>query len=112
MDERRCVAAAAVAAQASRGRGIRRRTGPRGVAGARPGLRVGNAEVFVEDDVDAADPVLVLRAAATAARHGAIIERRSLERLAAAASPWPEPWDDETRLQLIELSGSGPWALA
>jgi [protein-PII] uridylyltransferase len=101
----------AVAAQASRGRGIRRRTGPRGVAGARPGLRVGNAEVFVEDDVDAADPVLVLRAAATAARHGAIIERRSLERLAAAASPWPEPWDDETRLQLIELLGSGPWAI-
>ena len=75
--------------------------GPRGVARAAlpPGdcLRLGNAEVFVEDDVDAADPVLVLRAAATAARHGAVIERRSLERLAAAPRPGSEPWDDEAR---------------
>ena len=71
----------------------------------------GNAEVVVEEDVDAADPVLVLRAAATAARHGAVIERRSLERLAAAASPWLEPWDDEMRLELIELLGAGPWAI-
>ena len=46
----------AVAAQASRGRGIRRRIGPRGEAAAGAGLRVGNAEVFVEADVDAADP--------------------------------------------------------
>ena len=101
----------AVATQASRGHGIRRRIGPRGQAAAGAGLRVGNAEVFVEEDVDAADPVLVLRAAATAARHGAVIERSSLERLATAASPWLESWNDATRLELIELLGSGPWAV-
>ena len=101
----------AVATQASRGHGIRRRIGPRGQAAAGAGLRVGNAEVFVEEDVDAADPVLVLRAAATAARHGAVIERSSLERLATAASPWLQSWNDATRLELIELLGSGPWAV-
>jgi [protein-PII] uridylyltransferase len=99
----------AVSAHASRG--IRRRVGPRKEAAAGAGLRVGNAEVSMEEDVDAADPVLVLRAATAAALHGAVIERRSLERLAVAASPWLEPWDDEARLQLIELLGSGPWAI-
>ena len=99
----------ALAGHASRR--IRRRIGPRAEAAAGAGLRIGHAEVFVEGDVDVADPVLVLRAAATAARHGAVIERGSLERLAAAASPWLEPWDEEARLGLIELLSSGPWAI-
>jgi [protein-PII] uridylyltransferase len=97
----------AVTSHAPRGRGSRRRGAPEPGTG----LRLGNAEVFVEPELDAADPVLVLRAAATAARHGAVIERHSLERFAAAAAPWLEPWDDETRLELIELLGSGPWAV-
>ena len=57
----------------------------------------------MDDDVAADDPALVLRAAATAARLGAVIERRSLERLAATASPWVEPWSADARLHLIEL---------
>ena len=99
----------AVESPAPRRRAARRRTTQATASGI--GLRLGNAEVSVEADVDAADRLLVLRAATTAARHGAVIERRSLERFAAAADPWVEPWDDEMRLELIELVGSGPWAV-
>jgi [protein-PII] uridylyltransferase len=94
---------------ASRGRGSRGRS--RGALPPGDGLHLSNAEVSVDDDVDAADPVLVLRAAATAARHGAVIERRSLERLAAAATPWLGSWSDEARAELIELLGAGPLAI-
>jgi [protein-PII] uridylyltransferase len=88
--------------------------GPAGTGNVRApgaGLRLGGAEVFVDDDVDAADHLLVLRAAATAARQGAVIERRSLERLSATASPWLEPWTEEARAELIGLLSAGPWAV-
>ena len=93
----------------TRGRGSRGRARTALPPGER--LHLGNAEVSLDDDVDAADPVLVLRAAATAARHGAVIERRSLERLAAASSPWLGPWGDEARAELLELLGAGPYAI-
>jgi [protein-PII] uridylyltransferase len=76
-----------------------------------PGLRIEHAELILDDRVIVDDPSLVLGAAATAARHGAVIERRSLERLAASASPWVEPWSDETRFHLIELLDAGPSAI-
>lgn len=76
-----------------------------------PGLRIEHAELILDDRVTVDDPSLVLGAAATAARHGAFIERRSLERLAASASPWVEPWSDETRRHLIELLDAGPSAI-
>jgi len=105
-----------LAVSASGFRGSTRSRGSRGRARAAAlppgeGLHLGNAEVSLDDDVDAADPVLILRAAATAARHGAVIERRSLERLAAASSPWLGPWGDEARAELLELLGAGPYAI-
>jgi [protein-PII] uridylyltransferase len=90
----------------------RGRRGSRRASVPEPGLRLEDAEVVVDDVlVDAGDPSLVLRAAAVAARHGAVIERRSLERLAATAPPWVERWSDDARLHLVELLGTGPWAI-
>ena len=56
------------------------------------------SEVSFADDADLQDPTLVLRAAVSAARSSAVIERGSLERLAAAASPWTDPWRPDARL--------------
>ena len=76
-----------------------------------PGLRIEGSEVRLADDADLQDPTLVLRAAVTAARAGAVIERRSLERLAAAASPWIEPWHPDARALLVELLRTGDPAI-
>ncbi len=63
------------------------------------------------DEADLQDPALVLRAAVAAARSGVVIERRSLERLAAAASPWIEPWHPDARPLLVELLRTGDAAI-
>ena len=76
-----------------------------------PGLRIEGSELSLADDADLQDPTLVLRAAASAARSGAVIERRSLERLAAAASPWIEPWHPDARPLLVELLRTGDSAI-
>jgi [protein-PII] uridylyltransferase len=75
------------------------------------GLRVENGQVALDDGVPANDLTVVLRAAATAARLGVVIERRSLERLAAAASPWVEPWSADARHHLVELLRTGSSAI-
>jgi [protein-PII] uridylyltransferase len=59
----------------------------------------------------AADPVLVLRAAAAAAQVGLPIAPRALARLA-ECPPLPIPWPDEARNALLALLGAGSSAIA
>ncbi len=61
--------------------------------------------------VPAEDPALPLRAAALAAQHGTVIDRDSLELLAAEAIPLPDPWPEEGRVRLAELLLAGPPAI-
>jgi [protein-PII] uridylyltransferase len=95
----------------------RRRSVPRVRAGSsrsRPmgsGLRIEGSAVSLADEADLRDPTLVLRAAVSAARSGVVIERRSLERLAAAASPWIGPWHPDGRPLLVELLRTGDTAI-
>lgn len=77
-----------------------------------PGLVLRDAEVHLAVDAPvASDPTLVLRAAAAAAGAGTRIHRASLERLAAAARPLPEPWPAEVRHALVDLLMAGPRAI-
>jgi [protein-PII] uridylyltransferase len=77
-----------------------------------PGLVLREAEVHVEVEADVAgDPVLPLRAAATAARLGTTIDRPSLEAMAASSPPLPDPWPGEARERLVELLLAGPPAV-
>ncbi|MGI9034033.1 MAG: [protein-PII] uridylyltransferase [Acidimicrobiales bacterium] len=72
------------------------------------GLRLEAGEVHVDDDAPVGDdPVLVLRAAVTAATQHTVIDRRSLERLAAIASPPPEPWPEGARSLFADLLLAG-----
>ncbi|HVM55555.1 MAG TPA: [protein-PII] uridylyltransferase [Acidimicrobiales bacterium] len=59
----------------------------------------------------ALDPVLVLRAAAVAARAGSRIDRTSLDRLAAAAPHLGDPWPEGAREALVDLLGAGRAAI-
>jgi [protein-PII] uridylyltransferase len=88
--------------------------GPLGRVGRRsrplgPGLELRAGEVHVDpalalDD----DPWLVLRAAAAAASQRTVIDRLSLERLAAASpAPMPEPWPAGAREAFVELLLTG-----
>ena len=87
--------------------------GPVGRSGGRPhplgtGVALVDGEVVVTDAaVATADPCLPLRAAAAAAAHNTLIERRSLERMAEQALPMPAPWPDEARYLLAALLGAG-----
>jgi [protein-PII] uridylyltransferase len=70
------------------------------------------AETVLPKDADpAAEPVLILRLAASAATRGMPIERASLDRLAAEAAPLPDPWPAEARQRLVELLGAGRAAI-
>jgi [protein-PII] uridylyltransferase len=73
-----------------------------------PGLAVRDGEVHLTGDaaVDT-DPTLPLRAAAAAAGIGTRIHRASLDRLAAASPPLPEPWPAEARAALVALLLAG-----
>ena len=73
-----------------------------------PGVVLRDGEVHVNADASpVADPALVLRAAALAAHHETVIDRGSLERLAAEAPPMPDPWPVEARERLAELLLTG-----
>ncbi|GAA1274636.1 hypothetical protein GCM10009665_72590 [Kitasatospora nipponensis] len=83
----------------------------RGVVARRP-----LAEGVVEQDGEAvlaqgarpaADPVLVLRAAAAAAQAGLVVSHATVRRLAAECRPLPVPWPDEARELLVTLLGAG-----
>lgn len=58
-------------------------------------------------DVDFDDPTLVLRAAASAAHHGAQLDRKSLQALVAADVPVPDPWPADALTALVSLLGAG-----
>ena len=57
------------------------------------------------------DPSLVLRAAAAAAAAGVRIHRASLDRLAAALAPLPDPWPEEARAAFVDLLLAGHRAI-
>jgi [protein-PII] uridylyltransferase len=92
--------------------------GPLGRVGRRdrvvgPGLTLRDGEVHL--DVEARpsdDALLVLRAAAQAARHETVIERASLERFVTDAPALPDPWPREARDLLVELLLAGAPAIS
>ena len=58
-----------------------------------PGVLLKNGEVHIDESVEvSADPSLVLRVAASAARQRTRIDRVSLDRLAQQSPPMPSPW--------------------
>jgi [protein-PII] uridylyltransferase len=67
------------------------------------GLVLTDGEVVVGATAPTADPLLPLRAATAAAMHDTVIERHSLERLAATASDLPGPWPAPARDALVQL---------
>ena len=75
------------------------------------GITVRDAEVRVDHEADLADPSLVLRAGAAAARTGLPIDRRSLDVLAERAPTLDGTWPDEARQALVEILGAGPAAI-
>ncbi|MGH9119990.1 MAG: [protein-PII] uridylyltransferase [Acidimicrobiales bacterium] len=76
------------------------------------GLVLRDGEIHVEAAASPADdPALVLRAAAETARHLTVIDRASLERLAAETRPLPDPWPPEAREAIIELLMTGDAAV-
>jgi [protein-PII] uridylyltransferase len=75
-------------------------------------LREGTVQLTPEAPLD--DPLLALRVAVAAALVGARIERHSLDRLAALAAEWPEPfpWTREGRRLFADLFFAGRPAIA
>jgi len=77
-----------------------------------PGLVLRDGEVHLTADADAAaDPTLVLRAAAAAAAGGVRIHRASLDRLVATSTPLPVPWPHDVRAALVDLLLAGHRAI-
>jgi [protein-PII] uridylyltransferase len=71
-----------------------------------------DGEVVLARDVDpAADPALMLRAAAAAAAVELPLSPHTLERFRREAAPVPEPWPTEVRNALVALLGAGPAAV-
>jgi [protein-PII] uridylyltransferase len=76
------------------------------------GLVLRDAEVHLAADADpSADPSLLLRAAAAAATGGTRIHRASLDRLAQASAPLPEPWPGDVRAAFVDLLLAGHHAI-
>jgi [protein-PII] uridylyltransferase len=72
-----------------------------------PGVDLRDGEVHVEPGTAATEPLAPLRAAAAAAQEHTVIDRASLESLAAATVRLPEPWPDEARGYLVQLLLAG-----
>ena len=74
-----------------------------------PGLAEHDGEAVLTAQADpSADPGLVLRMAARAARAGLPLAPSSVDRLTADATPLPEPWPTAARDSLVDLLGAGP----
>ena len=90
---------------------VARATGgtPREVA---PGVALLDGEIELADDADpAVDPTYLLRIATAAARNGARIGRRSLDRLASTVPQWPERWPAGAVDELVALLLEGHAAI-
>lgn len=73
-----------------------------------PGLVLRDGEVALRAEASsAADPALVLRAAADAAYLGVPISRPTLRRFDDEVGPVPTPWSDDTRDAFVALLGGG-----
>jgi [protein-PII] uridylyltransferase len=77
------------------------------------GLVEHDGEVVLGAGVDpAGDPVLPLRAAATAVRAGLPLSPVTVEHLAKACPPVPTPWSAAAREALVEMLAGGPGLVA
>jgi len=72
-----------------------------------PGLVLVDEEVSIAEGTPADDPSLLVRLARCAAEQGALVARRSLERLASECSPPAEPWPDALREDFVGLLSTG-----
>ena len=76
-----------------------------------PDLDLDTGRLGLTQKADTTDPFLPLRAAVTATKCGAYLERVSLEKLAESKTEIPQTWPEEARELLIELLMSGPDAV-
>lgn len=77
-----------------------------------PGIALSRGEIVLEAGAKpAADPVLLLRAAAEAATRDVVLAPPTAARLVRDCAPLPEPWPDEARQQLVRLLAAGPGLL-
>ncbi|MEZ0578851.1 [protein-PII] uridylyltransferase [Nocardioides sp. MH1] len=77
-----------------------------------PGVALSKGEVVLDRGADPTrDPVLLLRAAAEAARRNAVLAPPTAARLVRDCPPLPDPWPDEARQQLVRLLAAGPGLL-
>jgi [protein-PII] uridylyltransferase len=70
-------------------------------------VRQGDEVVLARDAHPAADPGLLLRAAAAAARADLLLSPYTLKVLAVHSPPMPEPWPSEARWSFLRLLASG-----
>lgn len=78
-----------------------------------PGVGRLDDEVVLRGDADPAhDPVVALRAAATAAHEGLPLGSSTAARLARDLGDLPEPWPEEARRLLVDLLTAGPGLVA
>ena len=77
-----------------------------------PGVHLRDGEVDLDLDAAAAgEATVALRVAAAAAAHHTVIDRASLEWLAANAPALPDPWPEEARSLFVDLLLAGPAAV-
>ncbi|PWW23242.1 UTP--GlnB (protein PII) uridylyltransferase GlnD [Geodermatophilus normandii] len=100
-DTWRRVEAALVRRPRARYRRVRREPLAEGV------VRQGDEVVLARDARPAADPGLVLRGAAAAAREDLLLSPYTLKVLAVHSPPVPEPWPAEVRWSFLRLLASG-----
>ncbi len=78
-----------------------------------PGVALSNGEVVLDRGAKpGSDAVLLLRAAAEAARRNAVLAPPTAARLVRECPPLPDPWPEEARRQLVRLLAAGPGLLA
>ena len=76
------------------------------------GLAVASGEVVLDRAArPAADPLLLLRAAAEAAERDLVLSPPTAARLVREGAPLPDPWPDEARQLFVRLLVSGPGLL-
>ncbi len=77
------------------------------------GVALVDGQVHLADGAQPADdPTLLLRVATAAARHRTLIDRVTLDRLAAETGRWPEPWPAGASDDLVALLLEGHDAIA